>query len=975
MKRKLPILFFLFITTVIIISWFKDGLIYGGGDAGLQTYNPSRILDNAGYIWWEATGPGSPIPQGLSAIPFQALLYPFQLLGFSPLFLQAITFFALLFLMGYGTYLYLDYKLDNKNRPYSITGALFYMLNPYMMIQVWHRFIHTTIVLAAVLPLLALFWSKWIKEGSKKHFLLFLLVSFLASYLFGTYAYIVVVWVFLFLLSLIESLPIEPDTVFKIIRRFIFGFILWLLISSWWLFPVVSISPALLSTQHNQEESIINLIGISAQEILPFSMQLINPFYLFSQGDFGPIYNEIFMKIIPWIFVGVILSGFLYSFKSKGFALFGFCYLISIFLAKGAAPPFGNLYIFGFENIFAIGILRNPFEKTGLILVLFATVLFTLGIINLSKFVNKKITIPLLIIMMVIFCWPMFAGNIFGNLTKSAFVKVPEEYLVVDKWLNQQKEQGLVDGKILHLPLIVGESISYKWQYGYNGLEPSDTFFTSHPSISKGFNIQQIDDSLRGFSKTLILKLNKERILKYLQEFNIRFVVLHKDVVWEDYSIEDPFETERFLDNLIFLKKQITEGNLVVYKLEDTYFEPKIVLKDKAIALYPGEEDLTFIPSLFKSLDQLFITSSDQKNIKESLPQEMSTLIFPKNSFIYGVSSESGSLNVSLQQLNDLKQNLLQSGMLRTHSFIEGLIELNNLLDLILIKKQNPNLDIISDLDKYKKVTENIFSQDFNLNLFQSLSTESPLTSIFRSHLLNIENLLKLQTLNPQEREVLTDIFNSTVNILREYNLFPQHYINEIQSKYFKFEIPEKNEYEIIAVLASGSILDKTDLYINGQKWVVDLRSEKDYLTLGKVQLDKNTYEFSYPRSASESHKLLLRKEVPVESSTSGSVIEFKKDNAVSYKGKLNIQKPTFLVLKETYHHDWELTLLNKDKKMKVDKHVVADLYANGWYIDKVGEYEFSINFTGQRTFNFGLALTVFGILITLGYFIVVKKV
>ncbi|MDP3733275.1 MAG: hypothetical protein Q8Q91_01920, partial [Candidatus Daviesbacteria bacterium] len=285
MKKFLPLLIFLMLSAGLIFSWFRFGLIYGGGDVGLQTYNPKRILENARFVWWDSAGPGAPIPQGLSAVPFQFTLFLFQSLGFSPLALQATLFFTLLFLMGYGMYLFLERKLENKNRIYPIIGGLFYMLNPYMMIQVWHRFIHTTIILAGALPFLALFWDKWIKQGRLKYLLFFLFVSFLSVYAFGTYAFILAVWIFLSFLTIGQLVPWQGrKQAYAVGLRFVFGFIVWILVNAWWMVPVSQISPAVLSGQHKTEESLMTLVTISSQEILPYSLQLINPFYLVYQA-------------------------------------------------------------------------------------------------------------------------------------------------------------------------------------------------------------------------------------------------------------------------------------------------------------------------------------------------------------------------------------------------------------------------------------------------------------------------------------------------------------------------------------------------------------------------------------------------------------------------------------------------------------------------------------------------------------------
>ncbi len=562
MRKKLfTAFFFVIISTIVIFSWFRDGYIYGGGDVGLQTYNPSRILENQKFIWWEAAGPGFPIPQGLVGIPLQFILSLFQHIGFSPLILQAGLFFVLLFLMGYGMYLFLTYKLEEKRGVYPIIGGLFYIFNPYMMIQVWHRFIPTTIVLASALPFLAIFWEKWIREGQVKNILFFLLTNFLAVYLYGTYAYIITVWIFLSFLTITVLIPWQSKSfLLKIGKRFLLGFIIWILTSCWWLIPILKISPAVLSEVHHTGESLVTLISISGTAILPYTLQLINPFYLFQQAEFGTIYRSFFFQLIPWFFVIIIFAGLINSFKSKKVALYGILYLVSIFFAKGAAPPFGAAYIFGFTHVFALGVMRNPFEKTGLLMVFFASVLFVMGLKLISERIKySNLLIGVAIFLFLLFSWPMLLGKLTGKFDNPEYVQVPQSYILADQWLNKQKIIGITDGKILHLPLTRGEAVQYKWGFGYNGLESSDQLFTAFPSVSRGFNIHSIDDSLTALSLIFYKPFDNDhsKILQLLQAFNIRFIILHKDITWLGSDIYDPIEAEKVLNNLNFIEKKV----------------------------------------------------------------------------------------------------------------------------------------------------------------------------------------------------------------------------------------------------------------------------------------------------------------------------------------------------------------------------------------------------------------------------------
>lgn len=671
---------FSIISGILILSWFRDGLIYGGGDVGLQTYNPKRILENASYVWWDSTAPGSPIPQGLSAVPFQFFLFLLQTIGFSPLLLQSTLFLILLFLMGFGMYLFLEQKLQDR-KIYSILGGLFYMFNPYMMVQVWHRFIHTTIILAASLPFFALLWDKWIKKGSLKSLLFFLLSNFLAVYIFGTFAFIVTVWIFLLFITVSNLIPWNKAESLKIGGRFLFGLVVWGLINFWHLYPVTQISPAVLSEQHKSSESIVTLVDISAQAILPYTLQLANPFYLFHQAEFGAIYKNNLFQIFPWIFVAAILIGLLNSFKIKQLSLYGILFLISIFLVKGAAPPFGNLYLFGFKNIFALGVLRNPFEKTGLILVFFATILFVLGLkVILEKNAKNsslnKFLIILIIISIFIFSWPMFAGKLIGRIDHPAYVRVPQSYSQADDWLNKQKNSGILDGKILHLPLTRQEAVSYNWQFGYNGLEPSDTFFTAYPSISRGFNIQRVDDSLTALSLVFHKPYyeDSEKILQLLQAFNVRFLVLHKDLNFLGQDTYDPNEAEKVLDSLSFIEKKAQFGDLVIYQVADKFFGPKIEIRENVSLVYPQKVNMRVWPWLI-SQGYEFISPAKSHDLDENIKSHIKeNIIFPENSFSYPEASGSSlpemikGLGTKLSGMRGTVAYLKQLGTIQTQT-------------------------------------------------------------------------------------------------------------------------------------------------------------------------------------------------------------------------------------------------------------------------------------------------------------------
>ena len=92
------------------------------------------------------------------------------------------------------------------------------------------------------------------------------------------------------------------------------------------------------------------------------------------------------------------------------------------------------------------------------------------------------------------------------------------------------------------------------------------------------------------------------------------------------------------------------------------------------------------------------------------------------------------------------------------------------------------------------------------------------------------------------------------------------------------------------------------------------------------------------------------------------SPVEFRKLSPTRYTGSVNVEFPSFMVFAETFHSDWVLTLEDgKGDKKVVESKFLADLYANAWYIEEPGSYQFELEFVPQKRVNNGLAVSVVG--------------
>lgn len=932
LKLNALILFFL-ISVFIVITWFRGGFIYGGAEVGLFTYNPQRWLEISKYVWWDAAAPGQLIPQFIAGVPIYYFFFLLSLIGFSAQNIQAIFFLLMLFLMGFGLFILSFEVFDETKKKYAIFAGLFYMFNVYTLVQVWHRFLYTTILLAATLPFLILFWRRWIKDGKIINLSLFLLINLLSVYMYGSLASVITVWVVLGFVSLAEMFfPWQGKLyLIKVCSRFIVGIVFWILFNIWWIAPTLLIAPGLLSQQHSSEGNLGTLVMLGRQSIAPFFLQLVNPYYLFYKQELGEIYSNIIFKIIPWLITAIIFFGLFISLKLKNYSKFGVIFAIALFLSKGAAPPFPYLYIFGFEKLFFLGVIRNPFEKLGIMLPLFGAVLFALGLWAIVEFGKKKfgITVTKIIILaittsLVIYAWPMFTGQIFGSKEFPVKVIVPETYLQADNWIKQQKNYGV----ILHLPFAGRDVVTYEWGEGYHGVDQNAILFTALPSLSRTIGIKRVDDTLGSLTYIFNSEANKGQILKILQSFNIRFIVLHKDIKWDDKATYGEVGNllnsqllEKVLDKLNFLERQKQFGKLVIYKLTDENYRPTFTLSNNFQIVNPGSTDIMQVLSQTEGKREM-ITAISGKIDDQVLSEGRQVLIFPDKKIEYPESSPSAMISGA----NEIFTKILQ--MENYFSSLGDLHSQEITKDLASQTEKLFKISTTEDLIEYERSMKGIFdkyNQDLNIHrLFGGLVADT-----LRLHLAVLEQM--------GAKTGITKIIQGNLvklELIPKYNTYGEVY---------KFTISENGNYDLI------SDFNQQDIKVNG----VAINS--------KASVIKNigAYEIAFDSPASSADVIVLKQSGNPESTTSGKILSFKKNTPVNYEGKISLEKPVFFNFAQAYHPGWKLTLLKEGQKYQTDKHFLGNLYGNAWRLERSGDFDFKIEFTPQKYVEKGIIISV----------------
>lgn len=1148
MQKIRPLLVFFILSLIIVLSWFKSGLYYGGAEVGVGPYyHPSRYLDIQKFIWWDSTAPGMLVPQFISAVPLYFVLSLLQKI-FSPLILQALLFFSLLFLMGYGMYLFALYLLGKDKKNYAVLAGLFYLFNSYVLVEVWHRFLYTGIFLAAAIPVLALFWQKWIKEGRFIFLTFFLLTNLAFSYMWGNLTSLIAVWVLCFLITIAEIvLPWQGKKVFLITGyKFTVGFLLFLLTNLWWIFPVIMVSTGVLPQQHRSEDNISTLVNISKQTILPYTLQLANPFYLFYTAELGTIYKNFIFLIIPWLPVAIIFIGLLRSLKEKYLAGFGIAYLLSVLLSKGAAQPFGYPYIWGFMNFYILGVLRNPFEKLGILMPFFGSLLFVIGLENLVLFSKRKYGnfvskfLPsIILISILIYAFPMFTGGVFNKPNYPLEVKVPDVYEKADNWL---KKQNNLQGNILHLPFPERDVVTYNWEYGYHGVEINEILFTALPSITRNVGIKRVDDTLKSFSFIFSEPfLNNDQILNILQSFNVGYIVLHKETRWDDVStygknikLNNPLTIEATLNSLDFLEKSVEFDDLLIYKLKDNLYQPKIEFINNFDLVVAGDSSIMQTLALTQSASQI---TSINKEIDNTL-WEKSTYAFifpetilyswePSKETIENMLNE-GRVNpndpsLPFSQLQGIKDRFFsQTGELLSEAIINKVILANSYILELNKNRLNNTISSKSILDNYDDQIEAIFTMGFEGSSLQR-SFKPVLSKVFTIHLYELQQFY--ESSNNKEKQLAKDIYNKLRKYLVNTHVIPQflsigQQSDEFERRVHSFEVPKKADYELLITDTSmlnlyPEALSKLDIQVDDKPIATKLSNVDNIVHLRDIELDKGTHEVSYVVRASSNlagdlslfileggsqlidnknlkftanpqigsaatlvlpktnggdvyeitfealvdnvqkfyiemlenleaddsvdncsktscytlevplrskdwrkfsltttslnrateqvklrvilptnfssvssalqirdfkvnrimdNNLVLRKvlkDVPYVSTSTSTLTDFSKINTVNYKGKVKLDEPSFMFFKETFNPGWVLKLFNNKETFTIDKHYLGNLYGNTYYIDKIGEYDFSLEFESQKYIDYGIIGSIggwIGVLVMLVY-------
>ncbi|MBI2596910.1 hypothetical protein HYW41_02025 [Candidatus Daviesbacteria bacterium] len=588
------IVLILIIPSIIIGLWFKDGYILGTAEDGLPFYNLSHFKPEADFAWMEHPGLGRSTLYLTASKPTYMIMTWLQNKGLPGFIIQAGVLWLMFVISGIGIYFLTQEFFPKLPKTYLILSILFYWFNPISLVNVWNRFLLDYISFYSMLPMVSFLFINGLKTKKYIWSIVFTIVILFYSYSFNYLAFFILIWLILFIWTVFFFLLTKNGSIrFFYIKYFLLAFAFFVLTNAWWVSQLVGFQT--LKDFDSSIHDITTDINSGIFNALSKSMGNLNDVYRLNNASFFK--NDSLSWVKPFYSVPIVFAEFIVTaimfwsiLKNKkdiSVLILAGVFFTGIFLAKGNNPPLGGIFEFLFKNFLFLQIFRNPFEKSGFILLLAATPLLSFAIFKVSETLKplyrKLIYTVCLIYIVLVWGYPFYTGFVLtskfpptNNYEIGYKVKVPEYYHLADDWLVKRG----TNFRTIGFP-IEDEAVTYKWEKGYSGVELSTALF-SNPVILHKTGVPFFYDLVPQIQKTL---LGEEEIYKLANILNARYLFVREDIDFKERKMVDPLIIKQKLssrERMGQIRKVGEFGKLTFWenlKWKDLTFYPANLIK------------------------------------------------------------------------------------------------------------------------------------------------------------------------------------------------------------------------------------------------------------------------------------------------------------------------------------------------------------------------------------------------------------
>lgn len=569
------------LSAIFVLLWFNGRGLLAAAEEGMVFYNPKNSATLSSSVWVK-DGFGYVNPIFTPQFPLMSFLGNISLLSNVQV---EILVFLLIIMSGLLGFYYL--ALELTERPViAFISSLFYFLNLYTMSQVFARMIFSNMILWAYFPIFLFLWIKSMKERRWFWIPMFLATSLVYSYAFSFVSSSVVLWssAFLYTTVLLISSKDNLKRMWSIALKGFVVLILWMVTNSWWLYPYLTLLNTTFSQLNATQLNLESLRAVSTTFPITQILQLRQKFYFNSAHNkelpWGLFYESIVAQITSWSVFLFALRGIINNKNKKNWLFLTLTFSVALFISKGTNPPLGELfYKWLFNSLSYASILRNSYEKFGLVFLFPYSIFFAYGVVELvnrAKSNARKYLYSTLVTAFVgiVLVWPMWSGKVFQDYY---FVKVPNYY----KDLNEYLEDDLGEYRILITPMVPSHGVQYIW--GYRGDEPSRYLFSKAP-VSRATSLKysgELYDDLKN-----AVEIYPSKLSALMEKANIKYVIVNNDVKWQTVDAVSTKRVHESLDSIEEIRFVNQFGNLELYQLQtDSNFSPIEVVGDKSLGL------------------------------------------------------------------------------------------------------------------------------------------------------------------------------------------------------------------------------------------------------------------------------------------------------------------------------------------------------------------------------------------------------
>lgn len=628
-------------------------------------------------VWQEHQGLGAVATQAhASEIPRIIILY-FLDLFFSTSAVRWIYFFLMLVIGPLGIYYLSTYLFGNKKdyEKYAFVAALFYLLN-LGTLQHFYVPLEMFATLYGYIAWIFLFAIKYLDKGKNKHLIIFSVFAVLSMPMAHTPT-LWFVFAFMFALFVLTYLVLNrKNKTYAKRGTLLLTFLI--VINSFWILPTTyfvnthanDVTNAKITRLFSEEAILHNKEYSTIKNISLFKGFMFNWSVHRGSEEFTPIFNKWYeyynnVNIIWFGYITFIISAFglLISIikKDKKLTSFVLITIVSIFFLMMDTGPFGFLYdlLQGLIPILKEAI-RLPYTKFSIPLMFATSLFFGYGMRVIGEFLDgffkterfeKSATSFLVLIIsitLIIYAFPMFQGNLIGDIEK---VKFPKYYTDAFNYMNSTE-----DSRIATLPThFLFGWIYYDWGNG-SQIEASyqgagfTWFMSKNPILEREFDrwFETNEEFYNEFQYAIYSQ--DVNLLSYLvNKYQLNYLLLDESIIAPNVD-KSLFidQTKSLIKNLSNIEEQKEFEKLTVYKIKQNSSIEHFVYAPSSYNLVDGSFIHSNIDSIslnnnssgsyVNSTDGTIYPFKDDKSLTDNSLENIYTIESPNLSVNYSLS-------------------------------------------------------------------------------------------------------------------------------------------------------------------------------------------------------------------------------------------------------------------------------------------------------------------------------------------------